>query len=411
MLMLRIRETFDPANVTTVGPEEARNDERNVVDRVWKSVADLYRVGTHPAISICIRHRGRIVLNRAIGHASGNAPTDLEGTARVPATPDTPFCIFSASKAITAMVIHMLDDRGLLHVDDRVAEYIPEFAQNGKAGITLKHVLCHRAGIPSIGDEQSVDLLYDWEGIVQRLCEATPVTSPGRQLAYHAITGGYVLGEVVRRVTGDDIRIVLQREILDPLGFKGLNYGISADRIGDVAVNAFTGHPVVFPISAVAKNALGVPFEEACRISNDAAFLTNIIPSGNIVSTAEEVSKFFEMLRLGGELNGTRVFAPRTVHRAVNETAYRQMDFTLLLPVRYGVGLMLGSNTLSAFGRETPRAFGHLGFINNLGWADPERALSVGLLTSGKPFSVRNLVGLVKIVEAIRKGFQRSETM
>src|SRR5205823_7554561 len=97
--------------------------------------------------------------DRAIGHASGNGPGDRPGAPKVLATPDTPFCIFSASKAITAMVVHLLDQRGLIHIDDRVCEYIPEFAKHGKDAITIAHVLSHRAGVPNI-PRDALDLRY-----------------------------------------------------------------------------------------------------------------------------------------------------------------------------------------------------------------------------------------------------------
>src|SRR5690606_34983363 len=99
----------------------------DAVTRMWHSVERLYRSGITPAAALCVRRRGHIVLDRAIGHARGNAPTDGKRAERVQATPDTLFNIFSASKSITAMLIHLLDDRGMLHIDDRVAEYIPEF--------------------------------------------------------------------------------------------------------------------------------------------------------------------------------------------------------------------------------------------------------------------------------------------
>ena len=95
-----------------------------------------------------MRRHGEVVLDRAIGHARGNGPTDREDAARVPATPQTPFLIFSISKAMTAVVAHLLEERGLLHVGDRVCEYIPEYAAHGKQVITIEHLLSHRAGVP-----------------------------------------------------------------------------------------------------------------------------------------------------------------------------------------------------------------------------------------------------------------------
>src|SRR6185369_451553 len=111
--------------------------------------------------------------------------------AKVVATPDTPFGMLSAAKAVTAMVIHLLDERNLLRLDDPLCEYIPAFGAESKRWITIRHVLAHRAGLPSPPPEaMDLDLLDDPDRIIEVL-GAMPLSSrPGRQLAYHAITGG-----------------------------------------------------------------------------------------------------------------------------------------------------------------------------------------------------------------------------
>jgi hypothetical protein len=147
--------------------------------------------GVHPALQLCIRRRGEIVLNRAIGHAAGNAPQDARDAARIPCTTQTPFNIFSASKAITAMLIHKLDEERLLHLEDPVCEFIPEFARHGKHRITIRHILSHRAGIPNLPpDALDLDLLGRPEVIVAILADAKLRSRPGRLLAYHAVSGG-----------------------------------------------------------------------------------------------------------------------------------------------------------------------------------------------------------------------------
>ncbi|CAN5292622.1 EstA family serine hydrolase [soil metagenome] len=364
------------------------------VARIEKAMQALYATGTQPAIALCILRRGHVVFDRAIGHAH------LGGAE---ATPDTPFCIFSISKAVTAMVIHLLDARNLLRIDDPVAEYIPEFARHGKEWMTVRHVLTHRAGIPSVAGHADVSLLARPDEIVRLLCDAKPVSVPGRRLAYHAITGGYVLGEIVRRVTKKSINDVLMDEIAKPLGMPWFRYGVSEDKASAVATNYFTGPKVPPVLSAIVKRALGVPFERAVELSNDPSFLGAVIPSGNVVSTAFELARFFEMLRRGGELDGVRIFDDRTVKRALVESSYLELDLTLGLPVRYGLGLMLAGDRLSPFGPHTSRAFGHYGFINCVGWADPERAISCALLTSGKPFVGPHLVKFWSLLEAIAK--------
>jgi CubicO group peptidase (beta-lactamase class C family) len=374
------------------------------VDAIWASVVKLYATGLHPAIALCVRRQGRIVLERAIGHLRGNAPNAPIDAPKIPIRYDSLFSLFSASKAVTAMLIHLLDERRLVHLDDAVADYVPEFAQHGKGGITLRQLLTHRAGIPSL-PSTCVDaaLLRDPDAIFALLCKARPHSIPGRRLSYHALTAGFIFAEVLRRVSGCDIRRFLREEVLDRLGFNSFNYGVSSACTGAVAENARTGLPTLPPHSWFVARALGVGLERAVELSNDESFLTSIIPSGNIIGTAEEASRFFQLLLNGGQLGGVRVFEPRTVRRAIAEQSYLEVDSFLGLPVRYGMGFMLGDTRFSPYGADTANAFGHIGFTNVIAYADPDRALSVGLMTSGKPFITPGQISWLNVARTIAR--------
>lgn len=401
----RIRMPRDLDAVTHVGAECDPADAgmtRDQVEAMWGSARRLYRSGVHPALQLCVRRDGHVVLDRAIGHARGNGPRDGEDVPRVPVTTDTPFVIFSASKAITAMVVHLLDQRGLLHIGDRVADYIPEYARHGKGPITIAHVLSHRAGVPNLpGRVMDVENLADHDLLVEVLCDARPASRAGKTLAYHAISGGFILGEIVQRATGDDIRTVLQREILDPLGFRFMNFGVAATDLDHVGQCYATGAPALPPISTALERALGKAPDDIVAASNDPRFLTGVIPAGNGVASATELSRFFELLRAGGSLDGIELFDPRTIMRARSEQSYREIDFTLGFPTRYGLGFMLGAELLSLFGPNTEQAFGHLGYTNTIGWADPQRALSAALVTSGKPVLYPELPDLWTLMRRI----------
>jgi len=284
------------------------------------------------------------------------------------------------------MLIHVLDERNLLRLDDPVAEYIPEFRVHTKQWITIRHVLTHRAGIANPPAEaMDLSLLEDPQRVVGLLAGLPQAWRPGRRLAYHAVTGGFVLGEIVRRVTGRDIRTFLDEEIRRPLGFRWLGYGTTpADRTR-VARNAFTGPPPVPPLSFLLRRALGVDFEHVIALSNDPRFLDVTIPSANIVATANELSRFYQVLLDGGVEGDVRICDRRTIRRAIGEQSYLEVDLTLAFPFRYGLGFMLGAELVSLYGPDTPYAFGHLGFTNIISWADPERQVAAALLTSGKP--------------------------
>jgi len=407
----RCRVPWDLDEIQVCGEEVDSREvgiEPEAVESVWHVVEGLYRTGLHPALQVCIRRGGRVILHRALGHASGNGPDDPPEGPRVPIALDTPINIFSASKAVTAMVIHKLDERRVLHLEDRVCDYIPEFARYGKHRVTLRHVLSHRAGIPNLpADALDLDLLAQPEKLTELLCESKLKARPGRMLAYHAVSGGFVLAEVVRRATGHDIRTVLERELRDPLGFRWMSYGVRPEEVGRVAVNAFTGPPPPPPVSTMLKRALGTDIRHIVELSNDPRFVTAIMPSANVMTTAYELCAFYQCLLGEGELEGVRIFDPSTVHHATTEQSYGEIDFTLIFPVRYGLGFMLGSDGVNPLGIDNPYAFGHLGLSNTFSWADPERDLAVALVNTGKPILSVGTLRVLQFLKVVGDAFPR----
>jgi CubicO group peptidase (beta-lactamase class C family) len=402
----------DPDAVTTISSRERPAAEGGldpaIPEAIWKAIVAYYRTGLQPAMQVAMLHRGVLVLDRAIGHAHGNEPTGMLPDAEL-ATPDTLFNLFSASKSVLAMLVHQLDDEGIVHLDDPVEVYIPEFGQQGKHYITLRHVLTHRAGIPVLpGEHADLDLLTEPDRILRYLCEAKPTSRAGRRLAYHALTGGFVLAEICRRVTGQDLPTLLRERVSGPLGLEHFRYGVEPEDLPKVARDVFTGPPPAQPYAFLLERSLGVDIREAARLSADPRFLTSVVPAGNILTTARETVRFFECLRQGGTLDGVEVFGRRTVRRAVSEQSYRELDSVMMLPVRYGMGFMLGSEHLSFYGPGTTKAFGHLGFTQTLCWADPERQLSFALLCSGKPFICPDLVLWQRIMWTIASQVPRA---
>ena len=378
-----------PEAVTTIGeeaPASAGGVSSDNVEAIWGAVIDWYRSGVHPALQICLRRNGHVILDRAIGHASGNGPRDDGNAERVEATPETPFCIYSTSKAITAFVVHKLCERGLLELDDPIAKHVPGYERNGKELITVGHVLAHRSGVPNLPSHVlDLDNINNRELLAEALSDAKPSLKAGARLAYHAVSGGFILGEVVHQVTGKDIRTVLAEEFLDPLGFRWTNYGVATEDVGAVATNYITGPPTAPPFSNLLSRALGSGPDDLVDLTNDQRYLTGIVPSANTVTTANELSRFFEVMRCGGQLDGVRVIETATIRRALTEQSHLELDLSLGFPTRFSYGLMLGARLISLYGRDTQHAFGHLGFTNMLAWADPERAISVAVLNNGKP--------------------------
>jgi CubicO group peptidase (beta-lactamase class C family) len=385
----RIHVSRDLESVTTRAAEAPASDAgmtEEGVEKIWRDTLAWYRSGVHPAIQLCVRRNGVVVLDRAVGHARGNGPRDDKDATKVAVTPETPFVVYSAAKGVTAFVIHKLHEKGLLDIFEPVATYVPEFARHGKEDITIAHVLSHRAGVPNLPREAiDLDRIDDREFLLEILCDAKPSSLPGKRLAYHAVSGGFILAEVAWRVAGKDIREILREEFCAPLGLRWTNYGVAAEDVEKVGRDYVTGPPILPPLSTLLTRALGLPFEELVATTNDPRFLRAIAPSANLVTTARELSLFYEVMRVGGKHDGTQVIASETIDRALEEQSHLELDYTLGFPTRFSYGLMLGARLISLYGPDTQHAFGHLGFTNILSWADRERGLAATVITSGKP--------------------------
>ncbi len=382
-----VRIPADLDAVTAIGDEDHSGIDPAAVERIWQAARHWYCAGLHPAIQLCLRHNGRVVLNRAIGHGWGNGPEDPADAELVPVSVDTPFCVYSTAKAITSTVIHMLVERGAFSLDDRVSDYLPDYGRHGKQRTTIRHVMTHSAGVPfATGPKPDLNRADDPEYAQAQLANLRPVYPPGFLHMYHALTWGPLTREIVRAATGKDIRDVLATEILDPLGFRWTNYGVAPQDIPLVAPSHATGKQPTGAAVAVFRKAIGGSVYEIIPVTNSPFFLTTVVPSSNTISTAFELSRFAEIWRRGGELDGVRVLSPETLRGATAQCRRLRPDVaTGLAPLRWGTGFMLGSKRFGPFGRGAPAAFGHLGLVNCAIWTDPQRGLSAGLISSGKP--------------------------
>ena len=383
----RIRVPADLDAVTDRAEEDHSEVDSAAVERIWAAARHWYSAGMHPAIQVCLRRNGKVILDRAIGHGWGNGPGDPVDAEQIPVSTSTPFCVYSTAKAITTTVTHMLVERGNFSLEDRVCDYLPEYTSHGKDRTTIRHVVTHSAGIPfATGPKPDLKRMDDSEYAREMLGRMKPVYRPGLVHIYHGVTWGPLMREIIAAATGRSIRDILAEQILDPLGFRWTNYGVAAQDVPLVAPSHVTGKPLPAPIAKAFKTAVGGTPQQIIPFSNTREFLTGVVPSSNTVSNAHELSRFAEMLRRGGELDGVRVLSPETLRAATKEARRLRPDLaTGLAPMRWGTGYMLGSKRFGPFGRDAEGAFGHTGLTDIAMWADPQRALSVAVVSSGKP--------------------------
>jgi len=385
----------DPAEVA---PAEVGLSQR-AVKSIWREVESLYRSGMHPGITVCLRRRGRIALHRSLGYAGGLLPH--EGPGPVVLGLDTPICLFSAAKSITGVVAHKLAEEGHIDLLDPVSYYLPDYAQRGKGNISIYQLLCHRGGVPRIEEPIAVDTMLDHDEMLRLICASEPSCTEGRITEYHAVTSGYVIAELVRVTTGKTIRQYLDEKIRQPLGMRFFNYGLEPEDLGLAATNYVTGSSSGKSINDHLQAVLGAPLEAVVEGSNDERFKRAVIPSANLYATAEEVTRFYQMMIDNGRWQGQQVLDPRTVYRATKEAGKTLLDRGVFLPMRYSAGFMLGGRPVGAYGINSHYAFGHLGLSNIFTWGDPQRDIAVAILTTGKPILGPHLLTLPKLVQAI----------
>lgn len=374
-----------------VQPQSAELDEA-AVDTIWEACEQLYRSGVYPMMAFCLRRHGKIVLNRTIGHADD----DRLGTLQ------TPICLFSASKAVSAVLIHKLAEDGYINLLDPVSYYIPAFAAKGKGSISILQLLSHRGGVPSVPEDIELDTLYNHKLALKMICEAKPDDHQGRVQAYHAITSGFVFDELIRVTTGLNAQQYLDRVIRKPMGMRYFRYGLTKRDAARAAVNTMSGLDLDIINKGLA-SILGTDPETAVEMTNDERFHKAIIPSANLFATAEEVSRFFQMLLNHGQWRGKQILQPLTVHRATRSMNKTELDKSLMMPMRYSAGFMLGGSPVGIYGLDTEYAYGHLGFANIFCWADPQRDIAVSLLNTGKPALGPHIKSLPALLGAVSK--------
>jgi len=249
---------------------------------------------------VCVLRHGQVVLDRAFG-----------------CRPDSLFLVFSAGKPFVAVLAHLLAERGKLNLDAPVARYWPEFSRHGKEAITIRQVLQHRAGVPvAHGLPRDALAAPHWHRAVHGLELARPSWPPGAVPAYHILSFGFILGEVIQRVTGADVREVMRTELLGPLGLADTYLGLPAPLWHrHVPVR---GHGPVTRMRQVVFNRRGVR--------------AAVVPAATVSTTARDLARFYLMLLRGGELDGVRVLRPDTLAQAVRPSANGQTDRLLRLP-------------------------------------------------------------------------------
>lgn len=358
--------------------------------QVQEAADKLVESGKERGLQVAVYRDGKQIVDVVAGVA------DPE-TGR-PVTPDTPFYNFSIGKGATATVAHVLVERGLFGYDTPVAELWPEFGRHGKEGVTVRHVLSHTAGVPGVPLDTTPEDVCDWGKMVAALEDAELWWEPGTKVGYHAYTFGFLVGEIVRRVTGKPISQVLLEDVTTPLGVADeLYFGMPEKEHARLAeledvpmdMSAFADMPDDLPMFKAGPMTL-MPNAE---LGNRPDYLSADIPAGGKTS-ARAIARMYAALL--GEVDGTRLISAERL-REVTAVAAGGVDEVFGMPSSWGLGYSIGGVTSTA--EEKPTVFGMAGAGGSAAWADTATGVAVAVTKNRltNDFAVAGLIeGIVE---------------
>lgn len=330
-------------------------------------------------------HRGQKVADLWGGLADQDAGTPWEE--------DTLALVYSTTKGMTAICAHQLADAGHLDIDALASEYWPEFAVNGKDQISVDHLLSHRAGLAWLDTPMTLDEVLAWEPVVRALEKQEPSWEPGSKHGYHATTYGWLVGEIIRRVSGRTVGQQLRSEVAEPLGLDtwiGLpaehesrvatlvseGFDMSLDALGDPENNPLVAMLAPFiGEDGVLTKALTAPqgaFADP-EVWNSQALHAAEIPAANGITDARSLARMYSACV--NEVDGIRLLSPDQLADAITQRTSGPNSILMNMDIQFGLGFMLRSSLLPLGG---PRSFGHFGAGGSVGWADPDAELAFG---------------------------------
>jgi CubicO group peptidase (beta-lactamase class C family) len=347
--------------------------------RVRDVFAQNFRERDEIGAAVALTIDGRPVVDLWAGHADLMRARSWER--------DTIVNVFSTTKGMTALCLHQLVEQGRVDLDAPVARYWPEFAQAGKDSIPVRFLLGHRSGLAAVKEILPPEALYDWDAMVTALAAEAPWWEPGSAHGYHAVTFGWLVGEVVRRVSGKTLGTYFREAIAEPLGMD-FHIGLADDQhhrvaemstvpLPDPAADGFQLAMVMMsnPEGISARAFMNPP--SIARGPNVPEWRRAEIPGANGHSDARSLARVYGAIARGGAADGVHVLSAESIARCHTELSHGP-DLVLQVSTRFGHGFMLPQDRPDArIGRGT-RCFGHPGAGGSLGFADVDGKIGFG---------------------------------
>ncbi len=309
---------------------------------------------------------------------------------------DTLANVWSTTKGLASLCVAMLVDRGLVSYDQPMADIWPEFAASGKASLTVAEVLSHQGGLSGADTKLAASDFADHDAMAARLAAQTPLFDAG-QSGYHAVTHGFLTGEIVRRTDGRTLGRFFAEELAGPLAadaWIGLPESDDA-RVAEM-IPAPPGTPAPLPPHPAARAALANPPLDA-RLPNERWWRAAEIPSVNAQTNARAIARIYGMFACGGEIDGRR-YLSRAAIEAATRLRVRGPDLVLGIPMRWAAGFSLNDGVTYGRNRNT---FGHSGWGGSLGCTDPDAKLGIGYAMNQMYANLRGDPRSLALIEAV----------
>lgn len=338
----------------------------------------------HIGAAVCVYHRGEKVVDIWGGLADEDAGTRWEE--------DTLALSYSTTKGLTATCLHVLADRGEVDYDAPVAKYWPEFAKLGKEKITVYQVLTHQAGLAQIPEGLSGRDLFDWKRVIEGIENERTTWEPGTETGYHANTFGFLVGEIVRRVSGKSIGAFLRDEVCTPLGIENDMFIGAPERV-EPRIATLKSRTKMTPELAerlqgardnpdpLRARAMGIntkqdPSEDTVDYADTPDGHQAEMPSTSGIMTARALAKLYACLASGGELDDARIMSEERV-KIMSERQTFKPDRIISVSVGFALGFMCGGDGAWPQGPRVT-SFGHAGLGGSIGFCDPEIDMAFG---------------------------------
>lgn len=363
-----------PAEQMARTPEEVGIDSERLEVLFARARRDVDE-GILPSAQVAVACQGKLAAVRTFGSAT-------QGGRALPATARTLYCIYSATKGIMAVASWILMEEGLLHLDERVADIVPEFGTNGKEIVTVEQLVTHTGGFPYA--PLGPDRWADRDARLEAFRRWRLNWEPGTRFEYHPTSAHWVIAEIIERRAGTDFRTFIRERITAPLGLDDLYVGLPPEQDDRVAEVRQMVPPVEPP------GGWGEVTPDALLLFNRPEHRRVGVPGGGGIASAAELAMLYQPLINGGQsAAGKRLLKASTIERATTVlTDARHVDPIMKVPVNRAAGVVVagddGRSHLRGLGRTvSPRAFGHGGAGGQIAFGDPATGISVGYCTNG----------------------------